>query len=240
MRTVRQVKKINQPKPNANPSVTAASSPASTSRREYPHQGQLHTPSPCAGWSAPEAAVAGAATGRHPRPVTGNRDAYARQSPVTDPGAGTSWYDGLPGEWRPLCGTSAQGRQPSRSSVLLASFLRHQGVPARPRHGFSVEDDGGRPFYGDHWVAEYWHRSSSGWRLADAEHDEPTSREHGITFDPLDGPRDQLGTGTAHALPRGPRPVCRPNAGAGSGAPRPRATPDPLTDHGEGCATTRS
>jgi hypothetical protein len=78
------------------------------------------------------------------------------------------------------------------SSVLLASFLRHRDVAARPRSGFSVYYAGGREFYGDHWVTEYWHRSSSAWRLADAELDETTCREHGIGFDPLDVPRDQL------------------------------------------------
>jgi hypothetical protein len=77
------------------------------------------------------------------------------------------------------------------SSVLLTSFLRHQGVAARPRCGFSVYYAGGREFYGDHWVTEYWHPSDR-WRLADAELDDATCAEHGIGFDPLDVPRDQL------------------------------------------------
>jgi hypothetical protein len=78
------------------------------------------------------------------------------------------------------------------SSVLLASFLRRHGVPARPRCGFSVYYAGGREFYGDHWVTEYWQDPSGAWRLADAELDEATCRLHGIAFDPLDVPRDQL------------------------------------------------
>jgi hypothetical protein len=41
-------------------------------------------------------------------------------------------------------------------------------------------------------VTEHWDEPSNSWRLADAELDEATCREHGIDFDPLDVPRDQL------------------------------------------------
>jgi hypothetical protein len=176
--------------------------------------------------------------------VTSNGESYARQSPVTDPGEGSSWYDGLPTDLAALTAVvrnlvvhqdrvppgsvdaarlareprvrdvatmvatlrdldarpATERRAPQNrivghcrtSSVLLTSFLRHQGVPARPRCGFSVYYAGGREFYGDHWVTEYGDRPSGRWRLADAELDEPTCRQHGIGFDPLDVPRDQL------------------------------------------------
>jgi transglutaminase-like putative cysteine protease len=89
------------------------------------------------------------------------------------------------------------------SSVLLTAFLRHQGTPARPRCGFSVYYAGGREFYGDHWVTEHWvpgdaadpagaAADAAGWQLADAELDDETMRDHGMTFDPLDVPRSLL------------------------------------------------
>jgi hypothetical protein len=51
-------------------------------------------------------------------PVTSSGQAYARQSPVTDPGAGSSWYGELPGELGALTGVVRnlvvhQGRVPS-------------------------------------------------------------------------------------------------------------------------------
>jgi hypothetical protein len=78
------------------------------------------------------------------------------------------------------------------TSVLLCSFLRHQGVAARVRAGFSVYYAEAREFYGDHWVTECRPDVRGGWRLVDAELDEATLREHGIDFDPMDVPRDQL------------------------------------------------
>lgn len=78
------------------------------------------------------------------------------------------------------------------SSVLLCSFLRHQGVPARTRCGFSVYYADGREFYGDHWVVEYWNGSRKEWQLVDAELDLATREEHAIEFDSNDVPRDQL------------------------------------------------
>jgi hypothetical protein len=94
----------------------------------------------------------------------------------------------------------AQPREPTQrlvghcrtSSVLLCSFLRHQGVPSRTRCGFSVYYAGGRTFFGDHWVVEWWNGSSSGWQLVDAELDARTRAEHAIGFDSTDIPRDQL------------------------------------------------
>ncbi len=39
-------------------------------------------------------------------------------------------------------------------AVLLASMLRHQGIPARVRCGFATYLD--KSHYQDHWVTEYW------------------------------------------------------------------------------------
>jgi hypothetical protein len=51
-------------------------------------------------------------------------------------------------------------------SVLLASMLQYQGVPARARCGF------GRYFlpgwHEDHWVCEYWNEDEGRWVLVDA------------------------------------------------------------------------
>jgi hypothetical protein len=78
------------------------------------------------------------------------------------------------------------------TSVLLCAFLRHQGVPARARAGFSTYYAEGREFYGDHWVTEYWTDIGSCWRLVDAELDAATMAQHQIDFDPTDVPREQL------------------------------------------------
>ncbi|MFN2150914.1 MAG: transglutaminase-like domain-containing protein [Anaerolineales bacterium] len=75
-------------------------------------------------------------------------------------------------------------------SVMLAAILRHQGVPARARCGFGayfLPDH-----FEDHWVCEYWHADRQRWVLVDAQLDEFQCRELGVTFDPLDVPRDQF------------------------------------------------
>lgn len=78
-------------------------------------------------------------------------------------------------------------------SVMLATILRHHGVPARARCGF------GRYFmsnrYEDHWVCEYWHSTLARWILVDAQLDELQCRKLALSFDPLDVPRDQFVVG---------------------------------------------
>ncbi len=78
-------------------------------------------------------------------------------------------------------------------SVLLAALLRHTGTPARARCGF------GRYFlpnhYEDHWVCEVWNAAQGRWALVDAQLDALQCQAMGITFDPLDVPRDQFITG---------------------------------------------
>jgi hypothetical protein len=78
-------------------------------------------------------------------------------------------------------------------SVMLASILRHQGVPARARCGFGayfLPDH-----YEDHWVCEYWNASQNRWVLVDAQLDAFQCEQMHIPFDPLDVPRDQFITG---------------------------------------------
>jgi transglutaminase superfamily protein len=75
-------------------------------------------------------------------------------------------------------------------SLLLASLLRHQGVPARARCGFGayfMPDH-----FEDHWVAEYWNEEQSRWLFVDAQLDALQRNALKIDFDPLDVPRDQF------------------------------------------------
>jgi hypothetical protein len=75
-------------------------------------------------------------------------------------------------------------------SVLLASLLRHQGIPARARCGFGayfMPDH-----FEDHWVTEYWNQEQSRWVLVDAQLDELQCDVMKIPFDTLDVPRDQF------------------------------------------------
>ncbi len=80
-------------------------------------------------------------------------------------------------------------------SVMLASMLQSQEIPARPRCGF------GRYFipnhYEDHWVCEYWNEAEARWILVDAQLDELQCAVLKIPFDPLDVPRDQFIVGGA-------------------------------------------
>ena len=75
-------------------------------------------------------------------------------------------------------------------SVMLASILQHQEVPARPRCGFGtyfIPDH-----YEDHWVCEYWNAQQRRWILVDAQLDEIQREVLNISFDPLDVPRDRF------------------------------------------------
>jgi hypothetical protein len=75
-------------------------------------------------------------------------------------------------------------------SLLLASLLRHQGIPARTRCGFSayfMPDH-----FEDHWVTEYWNQEQSRWVLVDAQLDALQCDAMKIPFNPLDVPRDQF------------------------------------------------
>jgi hypothetical protein len=75
-------------------------------------------------------------------------------------------------------------------SLLLASLLRHQGIPARARCGFGayfMPDH-----FEDHWVTEYWNAEQSRWIMVDAQLDALQRDVLKINFDVLDVPRDQF------------------------------------------------
>jgi hypothetical protein len=73
-------------------------------------------------------------------------------------------------------------------TLLLVAMLRYQGIPARARCGFAayfLPDH-----YEDHWVAEVW--NGARWVLVDAQLDALQIDALGVTFDPLDVPREQF------------------------------------------------
>lgn len=71
-------------------------------------------------------------------------------------------------------------------ALMLTSFLRCQGVPARIRCGFAAYLGDG---WEDHWVCEYRDRCAHGWRLSDAQIDAVQRDLSRIDFDPADVPR---------------------------------------------------
>jgi hypothetical protein len=68
--------------------------------------------------------------------------------------------------------------------------LRAHGIPARARCGFARYFTAGRHI--DHWVVEYWNGATSRWVLADAQLGRTLCDTLGITFDPLDVPRQEF------------------------------------------------
>lgn len=74
-------------------------------------------------------------------------------------------------------------------ALMITSFLRSKGVPARLRCGFaSYLGDG----WEDHWVCEFWHDATQAWRLSDAQLDEVMRARLGIEFDPANVPRSSF------------------------------------------------
>lgn len=71
-------------------------------------------------------------------------------------------------------------------ALLLCSFLRSKGVPARLRCGFAAYfgDD-----WEDHWVCEYWGPKARLRRLSDPQIDGLLKARYRIEFDPKDVPR---------------------------------------------------
>jgi Transglutaminase-like superfamily len=71
-------------------------------------------------------------------------------------------------------------------ALMLCSFLRSKGVPARVRCGFA--DYFSSPWE-DHWVCEYWDGQARKWLLSDAQMDGLLAQKCRIGFDPTDVPR---------------------------------------------------
>jgi hypothetical protein len=76
-------------------------------------------------------------------------------------------------------------------TLLLVSFLRAQGQPARARCGFGTYFMPGH--YEDHWVAEVW--DGTHWRQVDAQLDALQCGILGIQFDPFNLPEGAFLTG---------------------------------------------
>lgn len=78
------------------------------------------------------------------------------------------------------------------TALLLCSFMRHQGIPARVRFGFAhMLHQRANPLH-SHAVVEYW--SGSEWRLAESRM--PYVRGADIPFPPDDMPRNLFMTGS--------------------------------------------
>ena len=76
-------------------------------------------------------------------------------------------------------------------SLLLCSFLRQAGIPARIRSGFA-DYFGSDGFHCDHVVTEYWDEER-GWLFADSQLADPAITAHwNADFDPMDVPRDRF------------------------------------------------
>jgi len=98
---------------------------------------------------------------------------------------------------RPL----AKGRPPKKRligncrqfSVLTCALLRHAGVPARARCGFSAYLDPGK--WIDHWVVERWDARQKRWIRTDPQLDETFHQLLGYEFDPLDLPDGEFLSG---------------------------------------------
>ena len=71
-------------------------------------------------------------------------------------------------------------------ALMLCSMLRHQSIPARVRCGFATYFTVGP--YEDHWICEYWARSSRRWVRSDAQLDDVHRKYLTIGYDPADLP----------------------------------------------------
>ncbi len=70
--------------------------------------------------------------------------------------------------------------------VLLVSFLREKGIPARARVGYATYLVAG--IYGDHWICEYWNVTDKRWIRVDAVLDSTLKKAFSTTFEPTDVP----------------------------------------------------
>ncbi|WMJ85152.1 excinuclease ABC subunit UvrA [Oscillospiraceae bacterium LTW-04] len=74
-------------------------------------------------------------------------------------------------------------------ALLLVSFLRYKGIPARLRVGFAnyFQSD---ILYEDHWLIEYYNADAKRWIRMDAQLDDVQRVHYGITFNTEDMPSD--------------------------------------------------
>lgn len=74
-------------------------------------------------------------------------------------------------------------------ALLLVSFLRHQGIPARLRVGFANYFKS-ELMYEDHWLIEYYSMEEKRWIRMDAQLDEIQKTHYRIAFNTEDMPAD--------------------------------------------------
>ena len=78
-------------------------------------------------------------------------------------------------------------------AVLLTSFLRHRGTPARVRSGCAAYLTPEQPgFFMDHYITEYWDRAEERWILVDPQIDARQRKDLRIDFDVHSIPRDRF------------------------------------------------
>lgn len=75
-------------------------------------------------------------------------------------------------------------------AVVMVSILRHQGIPARLRIGFSGYFRSQRPRYWDHRLTEYWDERLGHWVLIDPQIDEVQRKVLGRQIDTLNITQD--------------------------------------------------
>jgi hypothetical protein len=71
-------------------------------------------------------------------------------------------------------------------SLLMTTFLRMKGIPARCRCGFATYFIPQK--YEDHWICEYWDIEKQQWKMVDAQMDEYQMEALKINFDVHDVP----------------------------------------------------
>lgn len=94
-------------------------------------------------------------------------------------------------------------------TVLIVSFLRSQGIPARSRCGFGTYFMPNH--YEDHWVAEAWNTGEQRWQMVDAQLTAFMRQVLKIQFDVLDMPRGKFIT-AGEAWQLGRRGEANPDA----------------------------
>lgn len=75
-------------------------------------------------------------------------------------------------------------------ALLMTAMLRAKGIPARYRCGFGAFFN--PPWFEDHVLCEYWHRTEARWVQVDAQLDAVWRGSLKFEFDPQDVPRDQF------------------------------------------------
>jgi len=76
-------------------------------------------------------------------------------------------------------------------ATLFCAILRHKGIPARSRCGFSTYL-AGPGYYEDHWICEYWDNDEERWVRVDPQIDPYQQSLISADFSPLDVPASRF------------------------------------------------